>query len=111
MATFPSRWKISSSYYHSFGMTDNYFVFVECPLILNSLKLMTMNLRQEPYSSAMEWFPKERARILLADRKTGKMIDRIYEAPAFFTFHHGNAYEKDGHIIMDLCAFPNADVI
>jgi carotenoid cleavage dioxygenase-like enzyme len=36
VATFPSRWKMSHSYYHSFGITENYFVFVEYPLIANA---------------------------------------------------------------------------
>jgi len=38
------------------------------------------------------------------------MIDTVYEAPAFFTFHHGNAYEKDGHLIIDLSHYEDIKV-
>lgn len=43
-----------------------------------------------------------KTRIDLAERKTGKLVETSYEAPPFFCFHHGNAYEKDGYLIMDL---------
>ena len=115
-------------------MTENYFIFIETPLVMKTLKIVTMNIRQQPFKSAMKWYPNERVirlnfialstqnilpvlificfqpRIFLADRKTGKMIDRVYETPLFLVFHHGNAYEKDGNIVMDLSAYPNAKV-
>ncbi len=47
---------------------------------------------------------------MLADRATGKIVPQIYEAPPFFTFHHGNAYEKDGYLIMDLSYYSDATV-
>ena len=47
---------------------------------------------------------------MLADRATGKMVSQIYEAPSLFTFHHGNAYEKDGYLIMDLSYYNDATV-
>ena len=48
---------------------------------------------------------------MLADRKTGKLIETIYEAPPFFSFHHGNAFEKDGHIIIDLSHYENGKIM
>jgi len=48
---------------------------------------------------------------MLADRKTGQVLPQIFEAPSFFVFHHGNAYEKDGNVIMDLSHFNDATVI
>jgi TctA family transporter len=80
---------MSHSYYHSFGMTENYFVFVEYPLIANAAvillnfstiqylifatdynvlplllhfilqKLLTMNLRQKAFDSTFDWSPEE----------------------------------------------------
>jgi len=40
----------------------------------------------------------------------GKLVPIVYEADAFFTFHHVNTFEQDGHIIFDVCAYENADV-
>lgn len=47
---------------------------------------------------------------MLAERATGKLVPQIYEAPTFFTFHHGNAYEKDGYLVMDLSYYNDATV-
>ena len=44
------------------------------------------------------------------ERSTGKRLDTIYEAPGFFCFHHGNAYEKDGHIVVDLSLYDDGKV-
>lgn len=62
VASFPVRWRMSSSYYHSFAMTENYFVFVESPLVLNLLKFLTSRFRQVPMMFAFDWFPNERVR-------------------------------------------------
>lgn len=48
---------------------------------------------------------------MLADRKTGEVLKTMYETKAFFCFHHGNAYEKDNHVIVDLCYYDDAKVI
>ncbi|KAK4028772.1 carotenoid isomerooxygenase-like [Daphnia magna] len=110
VASFPSRWKMSHSYYHSFGITENYFVFLEFPLILNTAKLLAMNLRQKAVDSSLDWFPTEKTRILLVERKSGELVDTIYEAPPFFCFHHGNCYEKNGYIIMDISHCKDATI-
>lgn len=47
---------------------------------------------------------------MLADRKTGKVVDTIYEAKPFFCYHHANAFEKDGHVVMDLCTYDDPAV-
>ena len=62
VATFPSRWKFYPSYYHSFGMTENYFVFMEMPLAINGLKAMNMNMLQVAFEQTLQWFPKEKVR-------------------------------------------------
>ena len=37
VGSIPSRHKNSPSYYHSFGMTDNFVVFVEQPLYVDEV--------------------------------------------------------------------------
>lgn len=44
-------------------MTDNYFVLAEMPMTTNVVKLLSMNLRQQAFDSAMEWLPKENVRL------------------------------------------------
>ena len=38
-------------------------------------------------------------------------IVAIFNVEAMFAYHHINAYEEDGNIVMDLAAFPNGDHI
>ena len=134
VASLPARWKLNPSYYHSFAMTDNYFVFIECPITINVFKILSVNVRRQAFDSALSWFANERvgfnhfnhfsrydfvywllvislqARFLVVDRKTDKLINTTYETTAFFTFHHGNAYEKDGHLIIDLAHYNDIKV-
>lgn len=40
----------------------------------------------------------------------GKIHPVVYEADPFFTFHHVNAYEEDGQIVVDVAAYDRGDV-
>jgi len=111
VATIPARWKFNPSYYHSFAITDNYFVFAECPVSLPILKLLATNLTGKTVGENFTFFHDKLSKFIVIERKTGKMIDTVYEAPAFFTFHHGNAYEKDGHLIIDLSHYEDIKII
>lgn len=60
LATIPSSWKANMSYYHSFGMSENYLVFIEQPLIINSLKLIATQIKGKTMHDCMMWSPEER---------------------------------------------------
>ena len=49
-------------------------------------------------------------RFLVVNRKTGQQLKTVYEAQGFFTFHHGNAYERDGHLVVDMATYNNGKV-
>jgi len=59
LATIPSSCKVNFSYYHSFGMSENYFVFIEQPLIVNSMKLITSQIKGKCMHECMTWSPEE----------------------------------------------------
>jgi hypothetical protein len=59
LATGPSSWKVNYSYYHSFGMSENYLVFIEQPLIVNSMKLITSQIKGKCMHDCMTWSPEE----------------------------------------------------
>ncbi|XP_060569819.1 carotenoid-cleaving dioxygenase, mitochondrial-like [Ruditapes philippinarum] len=106
MSAIKSSGKVSINYIHSFGMTENYYVYVEQPMFMNLLKIMTAKIRGSPMSNSMDWYPDLKTRFRIIDKKTGEEVNPEikYEADPLMVFHHINAYEENGHIIVDLCA-------
>ena len=41
---------------------------------------------------------------------TGQNLPVVYEADPFFTFHHINAFEKDGQTVVDVVAYDDGKV-
>ncbi|XP_043532463.1 beta,beta-carotene 9',10'-oxygenase-like isoform X1 [Chiloscyllium plagiosum] len=99
------------SYYHSFGMSENYVVFVEQPLKINVLKILTSKFSGESLSCAFNWEPELNTVIHVANKLSGEIVPFKYYSKAFSTFHHINAFEDDGFIVLDLCGLDNGDVM
>lgn len=59
VSTIPSRWKTQYGYFHSFGITENYFVFIDQPLRLQLLKLLTGKLTNTTIRKSLKYFPGE----------------------------------------------------
>ena len=59
LATIPSSWKVNFSYYHSFGMSENYLVFIEQPMMVNSMKLIASQIKGKCMHECMTWNPEE----------------------------------------------------
>ena len=112
VASAPSRWRTCPSYNHSFGMSENYFIIAEQPLVLDLLGLFTSMIRRKPVSSTLKWYPNEKVRFIVISRSSGKQISEFeYLADPFFVFHHINAFEDSGHLVLDLCCYDDASVI
>lgn len=111
VVTIPCQWKMYPSYYHSFGITDNYFIFVEQPFVFNLKKFFVNHYTGKPYFGAVEWYGDQKTKFRVVRRDTGEILDTSYEADAFLTFHHTNAYEKDGQLVVDLACMDNGDTV
>ncbi len=89
----------AASYVHDFSATTRHLILVLQPLIADRPTL--------PYIDGFTWRPKEPTRILVLD-KADLTERRIYELPAFFAFHFGDAWaDKDGTIRFDACVSDN----
>lgn len=55
MATIPCRSLLTPSYYHSFGITENYFIFIEQLLKLDIVKMATAYMRGVSWASCMKF--------------------------------------------------------
>jgi len=95
------------SYMHSFALTPRYAVMCEFPIVVNPLRLAT---RAKPFIANYRWDPDRPARFLVIDRHAGELRG-AYETDPFFCFHHINAFERDGEVVVDLCAYDDAEII
>jgi carotenoid cleavage dioxygenase-like enzyme len=94
-------------YIHSFGLTENYFVLVEFPYVVNPLKLLFSG---KPFIENFEWKPERPARFLVFRRSDGG-LQADAESDAFFAFHHVNAYEDGGVLQVDVVAYDDASIV
>ena len=95
------------AYMHSFGMTEHYVILVEFPLVVNPLSIL---LSGKPFIENFVWKPERGARFLVMSKQDGNIVG-TYESEAFFAFHHINAFEQDGDLLVDVAAFPDASII
>ncbi len=95
------------AYMHSFSMTPSAIVLAEYPLVVNPLQML---LRGRPYAENLVWKPERPTRFLVIRQRDGELLGQ-YEAPPFFSFHHVNAFERDGEMCVDLLAYSDATVI
>ncbi|XP_008305705.1 beta,beta-carotene 15,15'-dioxygenase [Cynoglossus semilaevis] len=110
VCTIPCRSLLMPSYYHSFGMTDNYIIFVEQPFKLDILRMATAYMRGVSWASCLKFCPEEKTIIHLIDKKTRKEVETKYLTGTMVVYHHVNAYEEDGHVVFDIIAYDNTSL-
>jgi beta,beta-carotene 9',10'-dioxygenase len=104
IASLPTR---HPSYIHTFGMTENYIVLVEFPLFFNVLALATS---MKTFAESASWQPETGSFFHLIRKSDGTLV-KTYEAAPFFCFHHINAYEENGDVIVDLAAYYDSEIV
>ncbi|CAL8110499.1 unnamed protein product [Orchesella dallaii] len=110
IAEIPSRWKMSPAYFHSFGITKSgKLIFVEYPLCLNLLGLAAGGIMQKSYCEWMTWYPNEKTRFHVISMEDGKVHPVTYETDQLFLFHHINAFEQDGELIVDVAGYSDGE--
>ena len=104
LASVPVR---EPGYVHSFGMSERFLVLAEFPLVVNPARLA---LSGRPYIQNYRWEPERGTRFLVVDRDTGRLLASLRTDP-FFAFHHVNAFEEEGDVVVDLCTYEDASII
>lgn len=95
------------AYMHSFGLSERWFVLAEFPLVVNPLRLALAN---RPYIENYRWRPERGTRFTLVDRFSGESVGG-FETDACFAFHHVNAYDDGGEVVVDICAYEDAQIV
>ena len=60
LATIPTENRFSPSYYHSFGMTDRYFIFIEQPLVISIPHVLWNNFTGGTNGNILKWRPQNK---------------------------------------------------
>ena len=95
------------AYMHSFGMTENYVILVEFPLVVKPLDLL---MSGKPFIENFSWKPDRGTRFIVINKQNGNLVG-IYQSDAFFAFHHVNSFEKDGEVFVDIVAYHDSSIV
>ena len=95
------------AYMHSFGLTERWLVLAEFPLVVNPASIP---LSGRPYIENYKWKPELGTKITLVDRQTGEATGP-FETDPFFSFHHANAYEENGSVVVDACTYADPQIV
>ena len=99
LATVPTD---APAYMHSFAATERYVVLAEYPLVARALELLVPG---KPFIEAYHWRPERGTRFTVVEKATGEVV-RWAVADPFFCYHHVNAFEDGGDLVVDLPAMP-----
>lgn len=95
------------AYMHSFAMTERYLVLTEFPLVVDPLRLM---LGLAPFIRNYRWTPERGLRIHVFDKDSGALV-ASRTTGALFAFHHVNAYDNGGNVVIDVITYGDAGII
>ncbi|KAM7057946.1 beta,beta-carotene 15,15'-dioxygenase [Molossus nigricans] len=105
LCSLTSRSLLSPSYYHSFGVTENYIVFLEQPYRIDILKMATAYIQGVNWASCLTFHKQDKTYIHIIDQRTGKPVPTKFYTDPMVVFHHVNAYEEDGSLLFDVIAY------
>ena len=95
------------AFLHDFAITPNYCIFFQNPVSLNLIPYI-VGLRGP--GECLKFHSQQPTRIWIIPRDQGKQI-QVLETDPCFVFHHANAFEQDGKIIVDSICYENFPAI
>jgi beta,beta-carotene 9',10'-dioxygenase len=93
-------------YIHTFGLTPDNAILAAHPFAVTTTKMLFSN---KGYIDHFDWRPEEGTRLVVIDRASGAVREHV-TAP-FFCFHTINAFERGDETVLDLLAYPDADIV
>ena len=96
------------AYLHDFAATESYVVLVEFPFVVDPLDIFRPG--KGGFVDWFRWEPDRGTRVRVIARDSGEEVARP-TAPPVFGFHHANAYEHDGELVLDVETVPDATAV
>lgn len=85
------------AFLHDFAITPNYCVFVQNPVSFNPIPFV---IGMKGAAECIQFNPKQPTKLVLIPRD-GKGEVRFFDTDPCFVFHHANAFETEGKLILD----------
>jgi all-trans-8'-apo-beta-carotenal 15,15'-oxygenase len=92
---------------HDMLLTREHIILVIPPLRMD---IAQMVMGRASVADALVYAEREPTRFVIL-RKDGTGAPVTIEAPSAFVFHHGNAFEQNGRIVMDSILYPDASTL
>ncbi|NJR49347.1 MAG: Apocarotenoid-15,15'-oxygenase [Leptolyngbyaceae cyanobacterium CSU_1_3] len=93
------------AFIHDFAITPNYCVFFQNPVRFNPLPFL-MGMRSA--GECIQFQPDQPTRVIIIPRNTASRPKPIVlDTQSGFVFHHANAYEQAGEIVIDSICYEN----
>ncbi|MGB7085248.1 MAG: carotenoid oxygenase family protein [Phormidesmis sp.] len=86
------------AFLHDFAITPNYCVFVQNPVSFNPLPFV---MGFKGAAECIQFNPKQPTKIVVIPRDARHGEVRFFDTDPCFVFHHANAFERDGQLILD----------
>ncbi|MGD1849625.1 MAG: carotenoid oxygenase family protein [Cyanophyceae cyanobacterium] len=96
------------AFLHDFALTPNYAIFFQNPVQFNPLPFL-FGMRSA--GQCLKFDPKQPTRAIAIPRDPNGEV-KTFETNPSFVFHHANAFEQDGKLVVDsVCyeSFPSVD--
>ncbi|CAL8110503.1 unnamed protein product [Orchesella dallaii] len=111
IATISPRWTGQFSTMHSFGMSENYIIFIEQPHIVSVKRIAASVVKGDTLKDWLEWRPEEKNKFYIIDKTTGKVLKTDYFSNAFYFMHFVNCYEESNQVICDIISYDSPMVL
>jgi all-trans-8'-apo-beta-carotenal 15,15'-oxygenase len=89
---------------HDFVITENYCIFFQNPVNFNPIPFA---LGMRGAGECIKFKPNQPTRAIVVSRNPQQREVKILEIESGFVFHHANAFEKNGEIIVDSICYEN----
>jgi carotenoid cleavage dioxygenase-like enzyme len=95
-------------YLHSFALTPRYVAVLTQPFNFDLARFLSPD--RGPIVTNYGWHADQPSRIHLVDRGGGGVVSAT-ELEPFFVFHHVNAFEHKGRVMLDVCAHRDSTIV